>query len=149
MTLAAFQAFAEEGVEIAVVEVGLGGRLDATNLCDPILSLITPIGFDHQEYLGDTLAQIAREKAGILRSGKPGLVWIEAPEAADSVREAAAAIGADLRFASAEVRIEEIVAEGWTGQRVLLATPVRCVRSRDLPARRPPGDQSGARRAGR
>ncbi|HEX4497811.1 MAG TPA: bifunctional folylpolyglutamate synthase/dihydrofolate synthase, partial [Thermoanaerobaculia bacterium] len=49
VTLAAFQWFAEEEVEIAVVEVGLGGRLDATNLCDPILSLITPIGFDHQE----------------------------------------------------------------------------------------------------
>jgi dihydrofolate synthase/folylpolyglutamate synthase len=125
VTLAAFQWFAEEEVEIAVVEVGLGGRLDATNLCDPILSLITPIGFDHQEYLGDTLASIAREKAGILRSGKPALVWIEEPEAAESVREAAAAIGADLRFASTEVRIEETVAEGWTGQRVRLSTPTR------------------------
>jgi dihydrofolate synthase/folylpolyglutamate synthase len=125
VTLAAFQWFAEEQVDLAVVEVGLGGRLDATNLCDPLLSLITPIGFDHQEYLGDTLASIAREKAGILRPGKPGLVWIEEPEAAESVREAAVAIGADLRFASAEVRIEEVVAEGWTGQRVRLATPVR------------------------
>jgi dihydrofolate synthase/folylpolyglutamate synthase len=125
VTLAACQWFAEEGVEIAVVEVGLGGRLDATNLCDPILSLITPIGFDHQEYLGDTLASIAREKAGILRSGKPALVWIEEPEAAESVRKAAAEIGADLRFASEEVRIEEIMAEGWTGQRVRLSTPVR------------------------
>ncbi|HEY4562880.1 MAG TPA: Mur ligase family protein, partial [Thermoanaerobaculia bacterium] len=52
VTLAAFQWFAEEKVDLAVVEVGLGGRLDATNLCDPILSLITPIGLDHQEYLG-------------------------------------------------------------------------------------------------
>ncbi len=86
VTLAAFQWFAEEEVDLAVVEVGLGGRLDATNLCDPILSLITPIGFDHQEYLGDTLAAIAREKAGILRPGKPALVWIEEPEAAESVR---------------------------------------------------------------
>jgi dihydrofolate synthase/folylpolyglutamate synthase len=125
VTLAAFQWFAEEGVDLAVVEVGLGGRLDATNLCDPILSLITPIGFDHQEYLGDTLAAIAREKAGILRPGKPALVWIENPEAAGAVREAAAEIGADLRSAAAEVRIEAIEPEGWTGQRIRLATPVR------------------------
>ncbi|HEX3556034.1 MAG TPA: Mur ligase family protein, partial [Thermoanaerobaculia bacterium] len=125
VTLAAFQWFAEEAVDLAVVEVGLGGRLDATNLCDPILSLITPIGFDHQEFLGDTLASIAREKAGILRPGRMGLVWIEEPEAAESVRQAAVELGADLRFASKEVRIEEVVPEGWTGQRVRLATPLR------------------------
>src|SRR5262245_7329576 len=59
LTLAAYQWFAEEHVDLAVVEVGLGGRLDATNLCDPILSLITSIGIDHREYLGDTLASIA------------------------------------------------------------------------------------------
>ena len=125
VTLAAFRWFAEEKVDLAVIEVGLGGRLDATNLCDPILSLITPIGFDHMEYLGTTLAAIAREKAGILRSARPAVVWIEEPEAAESVREAAAEIGADLRFASREVRIEAVEAEGWTGQRVRLATPVR------------------------
>jgi dihydrofolate synthase / folylpolyglutamate synthase len=125
VTLAAFQWFAERQVDLAVVEVGLGGRLDATNLCDPILSLITPIGFDHQEYLGDTLAAIAREKAGILRPEKPALVWIEEPEAAESVREAAAEIGADLRFVSQEVRIESIEPDGWKDQRVRLATPVR------------------------
>ncbi|HEY0512441.1 MAG TPA: folylpolyglutamate synthase/dihydrofolate synthase family protein [Thermoanaerobaculia bacterium] len=125
VTLAAFRWFAESQVDLAVVEVGLGGRLDATNLCDPILSLITPIGFDHMEYLGNTLAAIAREKAGILRSGRPAVVWIEEPEAAEAVRAAAGEIGADLRFASEDVRIEGIEAEGWTGQRVRLATPVR------------------------
>jgi len=125
VTLAAFQWFAEEEVDLAVVEVGLGGRLDATNLCDPILSLITPIGFDHQEYLGNTLAAIAREKAGILRPERPALVWIEELEAAESVREAAAEIGTDLRFASQEVRIDSIEPQGWTGQRIRLATPVR------------------------
>lgn len=125
VTLAAFQWFAEERIDLAVVEVGLGGRLDATNLCDPILSLITPIGFDHQEYLGDTLAAIAREKAGILRAGRPALLWTDEPEAAGAVREAAAAIGSDLRFAPAEVRVERIEPLGWTGQRVRLATPVR------------------------
>jgi len=125
VTLAAFRWFAEERVDLAVVEVGLGGRLDATNLAEPILSLLTAIGFDHREYLGDTLAAIAREKAGILRAGKPALAWIDEPEAAASVRAAAAEIGADLHFASEEVRIEEIQPEDWTGQRVRLATPAR------------------------
>jgi dihydrofolate synthase/folylpolyglutamate synthase len=125
VTLAACRWFADERVDLAVVEVGLGGRLDATNLSAPILSLITPIGFDHREYLGDTLAAIAREKAGILRPGKPALVWIDEPEAAAAVRAAAAEIGADLRFASEEVRIDAIEPEDWTGQRVRLATPAR------------------------
>ena len=125
VTLAAFLWFAEERVDLAVVEVGLGGRLDATNLADPTLSLITPIGFDHQEYLGNTLAAIAREKAGILRPGRPALVWIEEPEAAESVRQAAAELGADLRFASEEVAVEGIDFTGWAGQRVRLATPLR------------------------
>lgn len=125
VTLAAFRWFAEEAVDLAVVEVGLGGRLDATNLADPILSVITPIGFDHQEFLGTTLASIAREKAGILRSGRPAVVWIEEPEAAESVREVASGIGANLHAASQEVRIEETVFEGWAGQRVRLSTPVR------------------------
>jgi dihydrofolate synthase/folylpolyglutamate synthase len=124
VTLAAFRWFAEERVDLAVVEVGLGGRLDATNLCDPALSLITPIGFDHREYLGDTLAAIAREKAGILRPGRPALAWIDEPEAAESLRAAAAETGADLRFVTQEVAIEA-TDSGWTGQRVRLATPLR------------------------
>jgi dihydrofolate synthase/folylpolyglutamate synthase len=124
VTLAAFRWFAEERVDLAVVEVGLGGRLDATNLCDPALSLITPIGFDHREYLGDTLAAIAREKAGILRPGRPALAWIDEPEAAESLRAAAAETGADLRFVTQEVAIEA-TDSGWTGQRVRLATPSR------------------------
>jgi dihydrofolate synthase / folylpolyglutamate synthase len=125
VTLAAFQWFAEEEVDLAIVEVGMGGRLDATNLCDPVLSVITPIGFDHQEFLGDTLASIAREKAGILRPGRPALAWIEETEPAQAVRAAAGEIGADLRFASEEVVIEKVESLGWTGQRIRLTTPVR------------------------
>jgi dihydrofolate synthase/folylpolyglutamate synthase len=124
LTAAAFLWFAEEEVDLAVLEVGLGGRLDATNLADPLLSLITPVSFDHQEYLGDTLTAIAREKAGILRRGRPAVAWIEEPEAAAAVREVAAEVGADLHFASTEVRIEAIEREG-RGQRVRLATPAR------------------------
>jgi dihydrofolate synthase / folylpolyglutamate synthase len=125
VTLAACRWFADEQVDVAVLEVGLGGRLDATNLADPILSLITPIGFDHREFLGDTLAAIAREKAGILRSGRLALAWIEDAESAESVQAVAAEIGADLRFASREVRIEAVEPHGWEGQRIRLATPTR------------------------
>jgi dihydrofolate synthase / folylpolyglutamate synthase len=64
-----FEYFASTGVELAVLEVGMGGRLDATNIADPCLSVITDIDFDHQKYLGNTLPEIAREKAGIMRPG--------------------------------------------------------------------------------
>ena len=67
LTAMAFEYFASAGVELAVLEVGMGGRLDATNIADPCISVITDIDFDHQKFLGDTLPQIAREKAGILR----------------------------------------------------------------------------------
>lgn len=118
LTAAAFLWFAREEVDLAVVEVGLGGRLDATNLCDPLLSLITSISLEHQEFLGDTLAAIAREKAGTFRPGRPALVWIEDPEAAESVRTVAAERGTALRFAPDLVTIREIDSDVWTGQRV-------------------------------
>ena len=124
LTLAAFLWFAEERVDLAVVEVGLGGRLDATNTCEPLLSLITPIGFDHQELLGDTLAAIAREKAGILRRGRPALAWVEDREPAAALQAAAAEAGADLRFVPDSVRVETIEPLGWAGQRIGLATPL-------------------------
>jgi dihydrofolate synthase/folylpolyglutamate synthase len=68
LTAMAFEYFASAGVEMAVLEVGLGGRLDATNIVDPFISVITDIDFDHQNFLGNTLPEIAHEKAGILRS---------------------------------------------------------------------------------
>jgi dihydrofolate synthase/folylpolyglutamate synthase len=67
LTAMAFEYFASAGIELAVLEVGLGGRLDATNIVDPLISVITDIDFDHQNFLGNTLPEIAREKAGILR----------------------------------------------------------------------------------
>lgn len=70
-TCVAFQYFADQGVDAAVIETGLGGRLDATNVVMPLVSLITNIGLDHQEYLGDTVSRIAREKAGIIKRGAP------------------------------------------------------------------------------
>jgi dihydrofolate synthase / folylpolyglutamate synthase len=67
LTTMAFEYFASAGINVAVLEVGLGGRLDATNIVDPLISVITDIDFDHQNFLGNTLPEIAREKAGILR----------------------------------------------------------------------------------
>lgn len=74
MTVLAFMTFARARVDIAVVEVGLGGRLDATNVLSPLVSLITSIGLDHQAYLGPTLAHIAREKGGIIKPGTPVVI---------------------------------------------------------------------------
>ena len=125
LTVAAFLWFAEEKIDLGVIEVGLGGRLDATNLCDPILSLVTSISLEHQEFLGDTLAAIAKEKAGIFRPGRPALAWIEDPEPADALREVAVNRRTELRFVPDLVRIESAETEPWTGQRVRLKTPVR------------------------
>lgn len=76
----AFWYFAQQQVDIAVVEVGLGGRLDSTNILMPLLSVITNIGIDHTEFLGDTLAQIAAEKAGIMKSHVPCVIGETHPE---------------------------------------------------------------------
>jgi len=122
LTGAAFLWFAAERVDLGVIEVGLGGRLDATNLCEPLLSLVTSISLEHQEFLGDTLAAIAREKAGTFRAHRPALAWVEDAEPAAALRDVAAEVGADLRFAPDLVRIDGGEIAGWTGQRVRLTT---------------------------
>jgi len=86
-------------VDIAVLEVGLGGRLDATNIVDPLLSIITDIALDHQDYLGDTLTEITREKAGILRANGTLITLPQHPEANQAIGEAAATL--NLRAISA------------------------------------------------
>lgn len=70
-TAMAFEYFAKHGVDLAVIEVGLGGRLDSTNIISPLVSVITHIALDHQDYLGNTIEDIAREKAGIIKKGIP------------------------------------------------------------------------------
>jgi dihydrofolate synthase/folylpolyglutamate synthase len=89
----------ENPVDIAVLEVGLGGRLDATNIVDPLLSIITDIALDHQDYLGDTLTEITREKAGILRANGTLITLPQHPEANQAIGEAAATL--NLRAISA------------------------------------------------
>ncbi len=87
-TAAAFLIFLEEKVDIAVVEVGLGGRLDPTNVITPLVSVITALGMDHMEYLGDTLQKIAGEKAGIIKLGVPVVLYPARNEAEAVVRTA-------------------------------------------------------------
>lgn len=79
-TIMAFNYFKEQGVDIAVIETGLGGRLDSTNIISPILSIITNISFDHTQFLGDTLSKIAFEKAGIIKPGVPVIIGETHPE---------------------------------------------------------------------
>src|SRR5580704_9286370 len=88
LTVMAFEYFASVGVEIAVLEVGMGGRLDATNVVDPLLSVIADISLDHQKYLGDTIGEIAREKAGIIRDNGVVVTLPQHPEANDVIGHA-------------------------------------------------------------
>ena len=88
LTAMAFEYFAREKVEIAVLEVGMGGRLDATNVVEPLVSVITDISLDHQKFLGDTVAEIAREKAGIIRPGGVVVTLPQSPEANDVIGRA-------------------------------------------------------------
>lgn len=99
----ALLAFRRARVDAAVVEVGIGGRLDATNTTDPAVSVITPISYDHTELLGRTLTEIAREKAGIVRPGRPLVSAPQMPEAQTVVEEAARAAGAPLALAGREI----------------------------------------------
>ncbi|MCS6712308.1 bifunctional folylpolyglutamate synthase/dihydrofolate synthase [Brachybacterium sp. EF45031] len=101
LTAMAFQAFASAPVDVAVVETGLGGTWDATGVVDPDVTVITPIGLDHQEYLGDTVAQIAGEKAGILRSDALAIL------AAQPYQDAADVLRAKVQELGAEAAIED------------------------------------------
>lgn len=96
-TCAAFLAFARTPADWTLLEVGLGGRLDATNVVDhPRLTIITPVSMDHESFLGDTLAKIAGEKAGIIKRGVPCIVGPQEPEGLDVIEAKAVALGAPL-----------------------------------------------------
>jgi len=92
--------FAQEGVDYIVLETGMGGRLDATNICDPEVSLITNIGLDHKEWLGDTRALVAAEKAGIIKAGVPVVVVERDEETSEVFTQTAAQKGAPLFWAA-------------------------------------------------
>lgn len=95
-TVAGLLAFAETPADYTLLEVGLGGRLDATNVVDPVLSVITPISIDHTQFLGDTLAAIAGEKAGIIKRGVPCVVGPQPDEALEVIEAKAERLGAPL-----------------------------------------------------
>lgn len=101
-TAMAFSYFAEQQVDIAVVEVGLGGRLDCTNIITPILSIITNISIDHTQFLGSTLTEIAREKAGIIKPGVPVVIGETTPETKKVFCAKASSVGAPIAFAEEE-----------------------------------------------
>lgn len=98
-TALAFKYFAEQEVDIAVIEVGLGGRLDCTNIISPIISVITNISFDHTGFLGDTLAKIAAEKAGIIKPGVPVVIGEYTNETRPVFEAKAKEVGAPIYFA--------------------------------------------------
>lgn len=103
-TAMAFRYFAEEKVDVAVVEVGLGGRLDCTNIIRPDLCIITNISLDHVQFLGDTLEKIAGEKAGIIKPGIPVVIGETTPETRPVFQKKAEEVGAPIHFAEEEVK---------------------------------------------
>lgn len=100
-TIMAFEYFCDEKVDVAVIETGLGGRLDTTNIITPLLSVITNISLDHTSLLGHTPAEIAREKAGIIKRGVPVVIGEADDEVAEVFRAKAAEENADIIFATA------------------------------------------------
>lgn len=102
LTATALCHFRRAEIDLAILEVGMGGRLDATNVCCPVLSIITSIGLDHESHLGGDTASIAREKGGILRPGRPALVAIRDRRAFEALERLAGEMGAELEAVEAE-----------------------------------------------
>lgn len=162
LTVAAFELFRRARVDVAVVEVGIGGRLDATNVLSPDVSVVTNVGADHLEVLGPTLADVAREKAGIFRRGQPALVGAAGspPDAAAVLRFEAARTGARLVEVPPDARWDGVFSLAGAHQRANAALAVGAARvmapldeetiARGLSATRWPGrlqriDRPGAR----
>jgi dihydrofolate synthase/folylpolyglutamate synthase len=106
MTALAFVAFAEHPIDVGVIEVGMGGQWDATNVVDADVSVITPIGLDHMEYLGNTIAEIAATKAGIIKEQGFVILAQQSPEAAVELLRRAAEVGADIAREGLEYSID-------------------------------------------
>lgn len=103
----AFDYFARQQVDVAIIEVGLGGRLDSTNVITPLISVITNIGYDHTDILGDTLPQIAYEKAGIIKPGVPVIVGETHPETANVFQQTATSANAPIFFADQHCLVQD------------------------------------------
>jgi dihydrofolate synthase / folylpolyglutamate synthase len=114
-TAAALLAFSRTPADYCVIEVGLGGRLDATNVITPLVCGIAQVGIDHQAFLGDTLAEIAGEKAGIAKAGVPILCLAQAPEALTRIETVAAKAGAPLLLEGRDWQIDKTLAPSMAG----------------------------------
>ncbi|MDR2848972.1 MAG: bifunctional folylpolyglutamate synthase/dihydrofolate synthase, partial [Verrucomicrobiota bacterium] len=132
LTAVAFVLFRQAGVRIAVLETGLGGRLDATNVVTPLVSVITRIGLDHCDWLGDTVEKIASEKAGIVKPGRP-VVCAAMPDGARAVVAAAAARNGSLFVDAAEAVSAAVTRSGLEGQTLAIATQDRTLPPVRLP----------------
>jgi dihydrofolate synthase/folylpolyglutamate synthase len=106
MTALAFVAFSEWPVDIGIIEVGMGGEWDATNVVEAAVSVITPIGFDHTSYLGNTLTEIARTKGGIIKKGSSVVLAGQEPEAAVELMRRVAEVGAEVAREGIEYSLE-------------------------------------------
>ncbi|AKJ64378.1 bifunctional folylpolyglutamate synthase/dihydrofolate synthase [Kiritimatiella glycovorans] len=123
-TALAFGWFREAGGTLPVIETGMGGRWDATNVVHPLLSVITRIDLEHTEFLGDTLEQIAGEKAGIIKPGRPVVCGAMPPEALEVVRRTADEQGAPLREAAGTVEVQMLSRDA-AGQKLRMTTSNR------------------------
>jgi len=126
-TAMAFEHFRDEHIDVAVLETGMGGRLDATNVVLPAVAAICDIGLDHQPYLGSTIEAIAAEKAGIIKPGRPVVMSVQAPEARAVIEETARHLRAPLIRAEEVVTIERRRAD-WKGQELRIQTSDRVLR---------------------
>ena len=129
VTAMAFLAFARANVEITVLETGLGGRLDATNVVEqPEVAVITPIDYDHESFLGSSIESIAAEKAGILKAGRPAIFAIQRPEAMRVLENRALELDIAVRHSSAW-RVEDLTQNRWGSRFTLVADeaiPMEC-----------------------
>jgi dihydrofolate synthase/folylpolyglutamate synthase len=125
VTAIAFIYFAEQKVDLAFLEVGLGGRLDATNICQPLVTAITSVGLDHQRFLGDTLESIASEKAGIIKPGVTVIAARQKPAAARVIAERSMQLGSPLITEESSTQISNVISNDFGRYRF------RCQTSRD------------------
>jgi len=128
----AFLHFAHERVDVAVIEVGIGGTLDGTNVLRPEVTAITTVGLDHTEILGETIREIAYDKGGIAKPGVPMVSDVDRPEARAAIEERCAAVGAPFLSVRDLVRVEDHIGPGRHGQQALVQTPAASYRI-DLP----------------
>ena len=125
LTAMAFVRFHQARVDLGVLECGLGGRLDSTNVCSPVVTVITNIGYDHTQLLGNTLEEIAREKAGIIKPGVPLVSGVRAKEPRDAIRGVAAALGAPIREMGVDFTLRDAPGGRFSVQGTVAGEPYR------------------------